>query len=156
MIALTLLGLTTMKTTILEEKMARNSSDLNLSFQAAEAAIRDAEARIDAGGLPTFDGNTVGFYPINSTGTQQYEVDGWDWSTGSIIYPSTSSETIEKVSSQPRYYIEKVDVAGSALNESLVVGFGNNSSFYSFYRITALGTGLTDSAQTILQTYYRP
>lgn len=43
LVILTLLGLTAMQTGILEERMAGNSRDRNIAFQAAEAALRDGE-----------------------------------------------------------------------------------------------------------------
>ncbi|HEY8024591.1 MAG TPA: PilX N-terminal domain-containing pilus assembly protein [Burkholderiaceae bacterium] len=43
LVILTLLGLTAMQTGILEERMAGNSRDHNIAFQAAEAALRDGE-----------------------------------------------------------------------------------------------------------------
>ena len=43
LVILTLLGVTAMQTTILEERMAGNLRDENLAFQAAEAALREGE-----------------------------------------------------------------------------------------------------------------
>jgi len=47
LVILTLLGLTAMQTGILEERMAGNSRDRNIAFQAAEAALRDGEHDIN-------------------------------------------------------------------------------------------------------------
>ncbi len=46
LLVLTLIGVSGMQNTSLEEKMAGNLRDRNLAFQAAEAAMRDAEADI--------------------------------------------------------------------------------------------------------------
>jgi len=43
LVVLTLLAMTSMSGTVLEERMAGQYRDLNLAFQAAEAALRDAE-----------------------------------------------------------------------------------------------------------------
>ncbi len=43
LLALTLIGVTSSSVTSLEEKMAANTKDINLAFQAAEAALRFAE-----------------------------------------------------------------------------------------------------------------
>ncbi|OGR32354.1 MAG: hypothetical protein A2091_00395 [Desulfuromonadales bacterium GWD2_61_12] len=51
LLVLTLLGITAMQSTTLEEKMAGNLADRNLAFQAAEAALRDAENEIENGSL---------------------------------------------------------------------------------------------------------
>lgn len=46
LLALTLIGVTSSSVTGLEEKMAANSKDVNLAFQAAEAALRAAETSL--------------------------------------------------------------------------------------------------------------
>ena len=43
LLIITILGLSSVQTTTLQERMARNARDTNLAFQAAEAAIKDAE-----------------------------------------------------------------------------------------------------------------
>lgn len=44
LLALTLIGVTSSSVTGLEQKMAANNKDINLAFQAAEAALRDVES----------------------------------------------------------------------------------------------------------------
>ena len=46
LVVMTLLGLSGMRTSVMEEKMAGNMRDSELAFQAAEAALRDAEKYI--------------------------------------------------------------------------------------------------------------
>lgn len=46
LLALTLIGVTSSSVTGLETKMAANSKDINLAFQAAEATLRDVEASL--------------------------------------------------------------------------------------------------------------
>ena len=58
---LTLLGVTAMTSSTSEEKMARATRDYNTAFQAAEAAMRDAENDIN--------GNGPRNPPISSTGS---------------------------------------------------------------------------------------
>jgi Tfp pilus assembly protein PilX len=48
LLALTLIGVTGSNVTGLEEKMAGNNKDVNLAFQAAESALRFAEANLSA------------------------------------------------------------------------------------------------------------
>lgn len=47
LLMLTILGISNMETTIREEKMASNTIDRQKAFQAAEAALRDAERKIE-------------------------------------------------------------------------------------------------------------
>ena len=53
---LTILGVTAMTTTTFEERMAGNTRDVSLAFQAAEAALRDA--RRDLNGITILPFNT--------------------------------------------------------------------------------------------------
>ena len=52
LLLLTLKGASSIQTTSLEEKMAGNLRDLNLAFQAAESALRDAERDINPNNPP--------------------------------------------------------------------------------------------------------
>lgn len=45
---LTILGITSMSSTVMEEKMAGNSKDREIAFQAAEAALRAGEREVEA------------------------------------------------------------------------------------------------------------
>lgn len=53
LLIITVLGLSTMGTATMEERMARYSRDQNVAFQAAEAALRDGEKEILMGGVWT-------------------------------------------------------------------------------------------------------
>ncbi len=46
LLIMTLIGITGMQTSVLEERMAGNYRDIALAFQASETALRDAESRI--------------------------------------------------------------------------------------------------------------
>lgn len=66
LLLLTLIGVTAMQTTTLEEKMAGNLRDKSLAFQAAESALRAAELSLSS--PPTFTvAGTGGFYSSNPT-----------------------------------------------------------------------------------------
>jgi type IV pilus assembly protein PilX len=54
LLVMTLLGLASLRGTVLEERMSANLSDRGLAFQNAEAALREAEAVLDT--FPAFPG----------------------------------------------------------------------------------------------------
>lgn len=54
LLIMTLLGLASMRVGLLQEKMSGGQFDRSLSFQAVEAATREAEARIQVNPTPTF------------------------------------------------------------------------------------------------------
>lgn len=52
LMVMTLLGLASLRGTLMEERMAANMYDRSLGFQAAEAAMREAESRLLQPGVP--------------------------------------------------------------------------------------------------------
>ncbi|MCW8988026.1 MAG: PilX N-terminal domain-containing pilus assembly protein, partial [Gammaproteobacteria bacterium] len=54
LVALTILGVSSMSTSTLETKMANNFQDRNAAFQAAEAALREGERLVESS---NFDGS---------------------------------------------------------------------------------------------------
>ena len=53
LVVMTLLGLSAMRSVTLEEKMAANTFDRSVSFQAAEAVLREAESKLTGPTPPT-------------------------------------------------------------------------------------------------------
>lgn len=54
LLVMTLLGLASLRGTVMEERMTANLRDRGLGFQAAEAALREAEAQVLANGHAGF------------------------------------------------------------------------------------------------------
>jgi len=134
LMVLAMLGVATVQSNILQEKMSGNTRDRELAFEAAEAAIRDAGANIislragpwaGAGGLYTYNAN--------------YANDSIYWNTTSnwATYRNPST-TIAKVSTQPQYRIEKKPDIGGV----------------EYYRVTARGFGADSTTIVILQAEF--
>lgn len=154
------LAITAMQGSGFAARIAGNEADRNLSFQAAEAALRDAEYDIRnaiADGTSCvatspcradliYRGN--GFdtdcpngrcVPLAATATlQNWEVAA-NWnnaSTKTVAYGSyTGAAALPVVSRQPRYMLEYF-----------------KQGDFAVYRITAIGFGANESTQTILQS----
>ena len=161
LLLLTLIGITSVQTTSLEEKMAGNMRDQNIAFQSAEAGLRAGEQRIEqiwnngAGSIQKFCNGTSGvFYkaatpnvcdgactapscPAPSPGNSS------TWTTASKSVVAVTGNT--QVVSEPRYYITYInntpDIAGVAPPELS-------------FMITARGTGGQSNTQVILRSYY--
>lgn len=167
LIVMTLIGVSSMNSSLLEERMARNARDMNTALQAAEAAVVDAENYLEQPVIDTF-GNADGLYTEEykwkSRGDygslELFEDQTWDWwvdDTKTRGY----SDALSGVALQPRYYIEEIGVITKP-GKSLVVGFSANAEQASYYRITAWGGGLyrADNASepesvAIIQTTYK-
>ncbi len=138
LLLLTLVSITGSQVSGLEEKMAGNSKDSNLAFQAAEAALRAGEAATS--GAPTL-----------YTGTQPI-----DWTNAAVT--TYSGGTLTGIYQSPVYVIESLpSTAGTETGAggSLEVGAPPDSTSISWYRITARGTGGTANAVVILQSIYK-
>ncbi|GAB4355912.1 MAG: PilX N-terminal domain-containing pilus assembly protein [Methylohalobius crimeensis] len=164
LLVMTVIGVAAMQTNLLEEKMAGNFRDVNLAFQAAEAALRDAEADIRCvacarspkiAGLTNFDG-TCSNGLCDATGGFPEEQDAdppldpvWKAAAtepnGVALGTYTSAAPLPQVACQPRYWIEghQARPAGSP-------------SWKVQYRITAVACGGNANTRVVLQSVYAP
>ncbi len=148
LIVMTLIGLTGITSSTMEEKMAGNTRDQALAFQAAEAALRDGEAYYrDVIDTETAFNDADGLYK---------DADHDPFSSATWSDAMTYSGTISDVASQPRYIIERVGpVTIGESNEGLEIkSYGEGVGRPTAARITAQATGGTTNTQVILQSYY--
>ena len=158
LVLLTLLGVTAMQTTSLEEKMAGNSKDRNIAFQAAEAALRDSEANIEAlrisgalfgkTGLAT-DCSSAGICDIPDDAA----VNVFDGSAASVTMlgnavnygSATSAANIANVAAQPQYLIQakRIEIPGV-------------EDWQDIYVNIAIAQGGQATTSSILEETYRP
>lgn len=155
LIVMTLIGITAMSGAGLQEKMAGNMRDKELSFEAAEAALRDAEINIlSAATLPSFT-NANGLYVVtNNAGQLRFDANSWsaaDWQNNANTVLYNDSNPLPTLAAAPRFYVERLPPVKD--NDSLVVGT-KVPIFKTYHRITARGVGQTDTAVTILQSTY--
>lgn len=145
LLAMTLIGVAGMQSTTQQEGMAGNLRDRNLAFQAAEAALLDAENALnqDRPGIVRLD-------PATFTPPANWM--NYPWGAQSTIYPGALTE----ISAPPRYVIEDLGwvTQSSGAGESVKVS-GSTGLGDQYYRITARSLGGTTDAIVILQTVYR-
>lgn len=150
LLVMTLIGVSGMRTTILEEKMAGNMRDADLAFQAAEAALRAAEDYIDGSIISTnnFDGDgSDGLY--DNSDDRIWENIDWD-GDDSLAYSGFTNN----VANPPRYVIQLLSVTGAATDELNLdnQGQGTGAGEINTFLVTARGTGGTDNAVVYLQS----
>ena len=159
---ITIIGVSAIRGSGLQESMAGNMRDRNIAFQAAESALREGEAIIGPSvkTLPPFKG-------AEGTGLWQ---DLSETPANSIIYwtkdnwASMSKETdleFEDVTASPRYVVEEieVDIAMSARADGSGVDIHamQSTGDATPYRVTAQGFGISPDTDVVLQsTYKRP
>ena len=152
LVMLTMLSMGLMKTARLEEKMAGATRDMNLSFQAAETALREAEYFIESQTVELiFDSDTAEDEIYSQTQGEPENLFVLDWN-------DTNSEaingTLMGVTTKPRYMIKKLKkVGGSNLT---ITGYGDDDATPrpTIFRVTVRGTGGTNNRATLLRSYY--
>ncbi len=159
LLVMTLIGLTGMQVTSLEEKMASNMRDSNLAFQAAETALRAGETIVSpAALLPNFTNAGInGFYRSSSPAPILTQIDdNTVWVNASanaqtaVYNPTATTGNFANIISAPQYIIQRINVGagGGSLDGSI-------PPTTSTYRITARGVGATTSAVAIVQTIFK-
>ena len=164
MVVLVSLALAGMNSSLVQERMAGNARDRNIALQAAEAALRDAEADIEANLTTTsaFVAACTGglCLPPSMTSVSPTSQPLWqtiDWSATanqSRAYGSVTAATaLPGVSSQPRYLIEQLPPLAPASGTSANLASAVDDAPMAF-RITARGVGLRASTAVVLQATY--
>lgn len=155
LLVMTLIGLSAMRSTTLEERMAGNARNQENAFQAGEAALRAGEALVlgfASEPLATSDGtNDVWILdapdPDDTNSTAWWKESARDkawWDTNGEAY------SLAGVGSNPRYLVEAAD----HVTDNLVLGQQQDDTGKAFYRVTAHGTGGNDLARVLLQSTY--
>ncbi len=152
LVLLTLIGVTGTQVTSLEEKMAGNSRDQNLAFQAAEAALRSGEDKIENGivSLSAFSG--APYYGEDDALPDHKASASWG-STNSLAH----TDSIPLVYTQPRYYLKYLGTDDTNSDASINIGgYGDSSAgtTASRFSVIARGTGGQDTSQVFLQSFY--
>lgn len=146
LVILTLIGVTALTNTMMEERMAGNTRDQEVAFEAAEAAVRDAETFLEAATLPSFNGSN-GLYSQEAAPAPEWDAVTW---TNARAY--ADDDFAGKTADSPRYLIEEQPAtpdpggslaAGEALDEARV------------YLITARGVGANANTRVVLETAYK-
>jgi len=166
LIVLSMLGVTVANNNTLQEKMAGNTRQRDLAFQAAEQALEVAHDVMVLGSASTSPANpkpalkkyiedvvggvTPGALPagllLNGASHDNdlaYWKETFDWSA-STDSVATSGMTTGLLASAPRYVVEQMPTAN----------FGSPATTKHYYRITARGIGKSTDAVVILQTMY--
>jgi type IV pilus assembly protein PilX len=151
LLILSALGVTAMQSSTFSARIAGNESDRNLAFQAAEAALRDAELDIKntradgslctastAGCRSELINRGDGFdttCPLGRCDSTAMATPVWEdttkWATSgaSVAYGTyTGATALPVVAQQPRYLLEYFPLGDSTVYRITAVGFGANTS----------------------------
>jgi len=158
LLILTLLGVSSIQSTSLQLMMSRNARDAELAFQAAETAIIEAEAYIETlNNTGPFEAtNTDGRYDAVNNGT--VNLAGFDWTNSATNARGfkTAATLLTGVADQPKYFIEfwRTVVSDEDRLNLDNIGQDTGAGRTQVFRVTAHGTGGTETAEVIIRTTY--
>lgn len=153
LLLLTIMGVTSMTTGTLQEKMAGNMRDMDIGLQSAEASLRYGEELF----AQSFSASTEAPQPLSGlnnlwprdavTPTDTDNL-AW-WTANGIPYMNDGSNQISEAYEDPRHVTQEID-------EKLTETANPNAKQRTlYYRVTARGVGGTGMSETILQSHYR-
>lgn len=158
LLVLTILGVSVVQTTSLEIRMARNEHDNLLAFEAAESALRDAEAALQVT-TSTFaynDGGVGGLWDMPDVDDGNRWEDDAIWTDGRTIVAATAVGAVAN-QPQPRYMIEHIATVQrdeNAYQQDNEYNAAGSSDSVDVFRVTALGFGGSPNSRAMLQTTF--
>jgi len=165
LLLMTIIGVSAMSTSALQEKMAGNLKDKHWSFGQAESGITEGDrvlCEVYTGRIPAIDpGNvTDGLYRTSITGdpvwnTVDWSASGTDYFTHPSWGPSNmylSDPTKQYVAEPAKFIIEEVQEITDGIKGGF--GYSNTGKSRMLYRVTSRGVGGTANAVTMLQSTF--
>lgn len=147
LIILTVLGVTAMQTTGMQERMAGGLRDQHLSLQAAEAALRDGERFVDEN--VTFFYEADYFYRLGQE--DQWDINDLD-AVSTRPYGG-SVDFADDLDALPVFFIQEMDptvvTTGGAPRDTR-----EPSELDGAYRIIARSTGATGNTETVIESLF--
>jgi len=165
LLVLTVVGVTAMQVTRMQERMAGNTRDLNLAFQGAEAALRNGEDMIAAESFAPAPSAGVctatpcKFWDANASAVAnpQTRDDAWWKGTTPIQYEASGNHTATPTTDMPGLLHDPAFVVEyvAEVPDTYSVGSGDGPpSSRFFYQVTAASPGATVNATSVLQSTY--
>ncbi len=146
LVVMTLLGLTAIRSVTLEEKMAGQTFDRSVSFQTTEAALREAEAFVEANKpTPAAGSACVSGVCGMATGSS---VERWNDSSFAG-WKNATAVTSSAITVTPQYFIEYLGNTFPCVPDDL-----SKPTDCKRYRITARSNAGNDRANVMLQSIY--
>ena len=152
LLVMSLIAITSMQSTHLEERMAGNTRDSMVAFQAAEAGLQAGEALVDSG--------TVTLDMFDNDGTDGLYDNTYDMIWDAISWTASNSRSYTgfnpaNVNTPPRFVVQHIAETQVAPKVQLEnYGEGEASKTVQLFRITSRGTGGSNNTAVVLQSVY--
>lgn len=146
LLVMTLLGLASLRGTVMEERMSASLLDRSLSFQAVEAALREGEALAATKPTPPASGCTAGVCATPDPSKPDR------WRDASFAGWRTAAVDVGSLTAAPQFFVEYMGEAPSWPKCDSEVPM-HASCLKTRYRITAR-SAQPDRAQVVLQSTF--
>lgn len=133
LLLISLVGVSSMQGTILQERMASNLQDRNIAFQASERALRVGENWLAANAAAALSNDRL--------------ADPETWGGGGTD-AVTVNATDDQLSADPAYHVGFVSVFCPSLEAG--------AACFDRFSVTSRGQGGTDTSVVILQSMFMP
>jgi type IV pilus assembly protein PilX len=158
LLILSMLGVTVARMQTVEERMARNETNRQMAEQAAEAALRNAEATLLSINTNLFANNSGGLYYFNQSnnGMAVSQLPGLDWTNAANVLPYTGpvmSNVPTTVAHPPKIVIEELPTV-SPTGEALGGAGSDPAPPPNLFRVTVQGMNADGTPGVMLQTIY--
>lgn len=156
--ALSVLGLSSMRTALTEEKISQSTLDLNISTEAAESALRHAQHQLKIAPQKTVQAGYTKSYVLgaNPPNLGDWENDVYQLEISDMLLDRSSEalSTDAKVAAwMPKYKLEEFFVSSNELDTgSSVSAEEKEPRSTSYFRIIARGLGLDERNETLLES----
>ena len=165
LLVMTIISITALRTTSMDEKMASNARQRQIAFNAAETALREAEQALATWAAAASGEDAIkakfngsgGWYSAISTLYGGFNPATWDVSNDSnwtAANSAVASSLLSGLSADPRYrieYIGRVGIDNKGLNPNDPTP---DLREYAF-RITAIGWGQEAAARYLLSSTFQ-
>ncbi len=156
LLVLTVLVLSSNQQVVLQEKMTASVRDAHLSREAAEFALVDASAKIEAltGTSGFSDDGTGGYYKKDKGPVDLF--DSSNWVSGKTM---SGSMTVNGQTLDYSYYIEElgiIPVPDDELGGVNMMGYGQTSGGgdVTAFKVVARALGMSGTAERLVVSYY--
>jgi len=146
---LSLLGLAGMRVSSLEERMAANTQDRTLAFNAAESSLRDCESVLQGASLPVFNGSNGMYQAARLGSTPVWRTIDWTAPGATRVHATTPAGA----AAAPRCIIEELPLQPN-MSGSNSLAANRPLPDARIFRITARGVGAKPGTVVMLQSTY--
>lgn len=156
LLILAAIALAASSTSVFQQRMSDNLLDQDMAFQSSESGLRTGEAFVE--GLASLDRGVAACDASSAPCVSTINSVNGGVFANSATLPWGDVYTFAMTGfygpkTVPEYVVE-YDTNLPDTNSSLGIGTGQNIPGSDFYRVTARGTGRTDSSQVVLQSVY--